>query len=495
MTRRKKRAWFAQVRANRTRWNARPWPDHAMLFRTCAALLVIFTVLAFAQTQDEPKQVLRDARQRVLDTVERLPKYVCTETITRYRYAPDADQNGVHGKPQRHSCDDVVAEVHSAQWKQHLTSSDRLRFDVAVNRDPSAVDGEMYSWVGAGRFSSRDVFEIVPDGAMSTGSFSSMLASIFSGPATRFSYNGDTIAGERMLCEFGFRVPKDQSEYFYVFGRDRSSQARMAYNGTLLIDAESHDLVRLVVRSGTLPEESGACELTRTVDYGRTRLHGADFFLPSSTRVSLIHTDETVAENVITYSSCREFEGESTVRYERVPETAPAAPRVTEPAQKLALPPGLPFTLVFTEGIDPAVAAAGDAIQAKLKTPIRTRSKIVVPAGTPVMGRIVSIRRYYPQPASRTREGRKDSSQQPSLVLGVKLESVEIGGVAQPLKATLDVGLQRFVRITGSLSGRVDLGPLDRLEDSGTAVFEFWDANAGRPIESGLESNWRTLEP
>jgi len=84
------------------------------------------------------------------------------------------------------SCDDLIAAVNAAAGKRRLTHSDRLRLDVAVSQDRSGEDGEMYSWVGEERFRGRDLFEIVPDGAMATGTFSSMLASIFGGDAGRF---------------------------------------------------------------------------------------------------------------------------------------------------------------------------------------------------------------------------------------------------------------------------------------------------------------------
>jgi hypothetical protein len=441
---------------------------------------MIFAFAAVAQTGDDPGRLLRDATGRVLETVERLPNYVCTETIARYRYQPDS------ATTENRSCDDIAASAGSGKGRQRLFYSDRLRFDVAVNHDPSAPDGEMYSWAGADRFSNRDVFELV-DGAMSTGSFSSMLASIFGGPAARFSYNGDVTEGEKTFAEFGFRVAEEASAYYYVFGKGRANQARVPYDGSFLVDGTSHDMVRLVVRAFALPPQSRSCELTRTVNYGRTRLHEADFLLPTEARVTLVHTDGSIAENIINYSGCREFHGDSTVRFDAKAEplpTAGGAPAATEPP---ALPAALPFTIVLTQGIDPATAAAGDAVEAKLKTPIRTRSTILVREGATIHGRIVSIRRYYQQ-------GAKESKDRAPLVIALRLESWEDGSVRRPLKAGPDPGLQRFVKLTGSLSARVDMGPLNQLQDSDTAVFEVRGANVERGLQIGLESNWRTLE-
>jgi hypothetical protein len=392
------------------------------------------------------------------------------------------------------SCDDIVAEVHGANWKQRLSSLDRVRLDVALNRDAFGSVSEMYSWVGDDRFSDRDLFEIVPDGAMSTGTFASMLTSIFGNNAARFFYNGDTAVGEKQLPEFGFRIPEEKSHYLYVFGKG-NQQVRVAYGGTLLVDPETSDLVRLVIRTAPLPKETGACELTRTVNYGRMRLHGVDFLLPTNAQISIIHSDETVAENVIHYSDCREFHSESTVKFEQVKVTAARGGTVENPPvwEAFTLPPGLPFKLVFNDSINTRSAAAGDLVRAELKTAIRDHSSnVLVPERTPVVCRIVSIKRVYGQAAV---DGRKSSSPGTSLVVAVKLEALDLGGTRRGFRAAIDTGIQRFVRSKRGLAVHVELGSLDSFQGSDAGVFEFQDVSPDYVVEAGLESSWQTAAP
>ncbi len=147
-----------------------------------------------------------------------------------------------------------------------------------------------------------------------------------------------------------------------------------------------------------------------------------------------------------------------------------------------ALPPGLPLKLAFTEPIDTAVAAAGDPIRAKLTAAIRGRSsEVLVPAGAIVSGRIVKAGSLYG----------KDKS----FLLAVKLESVVVGGISRPVKATPDSGLRRFTKSAGRLSQRLELGPLLALQHRETGVFEFPGAAPNYVIKSGLVSNWLTLGP
>jgi hypothetical protein len=236
------------------------------------------------------------------------------------------------------------------------------------------MENEMYSWAGENRFSNRDLFEFVRDGAVSTGSFTSMLTSIFGNNAARFAYDGDSMAGGRLLSEFGFHIAQERSTYLYIFGATRAQHVPMAYDGTVFVDPETLDLVRLRIRTAQPPPETGVCELVQSLEYTRTRLNGTDFLLPSEARVSVIHTDGTEADNRIQYSACHEFRGESTVRYEPADQAEGSSPDRGVPATPFSLPPGLPFKVAFTDRIDAQTAAAGDPIRGRLKTAIRDRS-------------------------------------------------------------------------------------------------------------------------
>jgi hypothetical protein len=462
-----------------------------------AGFLRLAAVVLFAcgvvWAQDDARDVLLKVRRAVMKTVEGLPKYVCTQTIDRARYEPDPSRFVPGNNRHRiHSCDGLAAEVNSAAWKRQLTSSDRLRLDVAVTHSQPGLDSEMYSWAGEDHFGDRDLFEMIHDGAVSSGSFSAMLASILGGEAANFSYNGDrnTIGG-KLLSEFGFHVPLEKSHYSYVLGTNQGRQVPIEYGGSVLADPETSDLVRLVVRASHLPEESSTCEITQTLDYKRISLHGAEFLLPAEARISTLHTDGSQAENVIHYSACHEFLGESTVHFAALPASDLPAPANDVERPALSLPSGLPFTLVFTERIDTSEAAAGDRIRGKLKTAIRDRSaRVVIPEGAGVSGRIVNIRHFYgpvKQAGNRAEPGLR-----PSLVMKVILETIELGGRSYPIRARYDAGTGRFMKVPGGMARRVELGSADRLEESDIGEFDFFDSNPDRIVTAGVESSWVT---
>jgi hypothetical protein len=460
------------------------------------AALIVFGVRTGAQDADHPEKLLLRARENVLGTVRRLPKYVCTQTVDRSRYEP-ANPDFATGRRHR-SCDDIVAEARRTTFNRRLSSSDRLRLDVAVSLGATGMESEMYSWAGENRFSDRDLFDFVRDGAISSGSFSSMLASIFGGEAARFAYKGDSRIERKTLAEFGFEIPQEKSRYLYVFGNGATRQAPVPYSGSAFVDPVDSDLIRLVIRAAQLPPETGACELTQTLDYSRVRLDGTDFLLPKKAKASLIHTDGTEAENRIQYSACHEFRSDSRVRFEQPGADPVAAPQDEVTPAPLTLPPGLSFKVVLTNRIEMATAAAGDVIRGRLKTAIRDHSdNVLVPEGTPVTARLLKVRHFFdlrPLVAER----RNIRPQQPPFVLDIKLEAFEIGGTAHSLKAKYDSGIRTLAKPTGPLAVRIDIGSVDRPESNSSddiGTFTFWDPSLNFVVKSGLESSWITVSP
>jgi hypothetical protein len=445
-----------------------------------------------SQTAREPRELLSQVRLTVLETINRLPKYVCTQTIDRQRYEP-GDPN-YFSQTRRRSCDDIAAMAKRALGRRRLSSSDRLRLDVAVSHGLTGIESELYSWAGEDKFGGRDLFDFVRDGAVATGSFAGMLTSIFGGSTASFSYNGDSKTEGQLLSEFSFRVAQERSRYLYVLGNGPGSVMPIAYDGVALIDPATSDLVKLSIRASQLPSETGVCELAQRLDYHRVRLDGGEFLLPAEANIAVIHVDGSEAENRIQYSGCREFRSDSKIHFAQAESGAPPNEEPTSPP--LVLPDGLPFKVVFTDPIDTVTAAAGDAIRGRLKTAIRaaSSSKVLVPQGSSVGVRVLKIKRLYGLSPSASERG-KSHAGQPELVMEVALETLELHGKTFPFHASFDSDLQRFGR-EGPLGLRIDLGTLDGNDDSsshaGVGTFQFREAGPKFVVKSGLESNWVT---
>jgi hypothetical protein len=434
-----------------------------LLLCSCAAVI---QASAGAQNTD-PRDLLLRVRANVTDTLARLPKYMCSLTIDRAQYSPDP----IHPS----SCDGMAAQRRKGQLKPRLAETDRVRLDVAI-----AATNEIYSWPGEDRFDNRDLFDLVGQGALQTGVFTGFLTSIFIGEAANFTYNGETEVNGRMLAEFGFQVPREQSHY--TFNNRHGQTITSGYEGEFLADPKTGDLVRLVIRANGDLSEAGACGSTTTLEYSRVRFNDSEFLLPREADLDILNTDGTEFHNRTGYAACHEFRGESELRFDAAAPDTNSAPAK---ASRLSLPSGLPFKVVFIEPINTETAAAGDRIQGRLASPIRDDSSkaILVLKGAEVTARIGRLE-FYPGPPA-------------SIKLMVKLETVNVGGTLVPLAAKrASEPLPRMTNRTASgLRQRIPLGSFSSLLNSSLEVFEFKNAKPNFVIKSGLESEWTTAQP
>jgi hypothetical protein len=442
--------------------------------RLIAQLILRTLYIAPVAAQQDPQKLLSDVSRKVADTIHRIPNYMCTETVERKRSAPAVLGTG--------SCAELAAESRRLRLTSYPVSSDRLRLDVAVGSGT-----EMYSWVGQDRFSDRGITAVVNSGAISTGAFAGFLDEIFGGgDRPEISYRGAVNDAGRPLFEFLFRVPYENSHYFYSAGTLR---AKVAYDGTFRLDPTSEDLAQLVLHAGDLPAETPACEVTQSMDYGRTRIGASDLLLPREFQMQIVHRDGSEIDERAVFSNCHEFLGKSTISFED-PDKNPKVPsgtaRTPQPATNI--PAGLPFRLALATPIDTAVAATGDPVRARLATAIRDNGgKVLAPAGTIVTGRIFQML-FTSEPTTR-------------LKLTIRWESILRGGETLPFAATQfvpekqttpDGSNTRFRQ--GGLKQRVDLGQLTPAEPPVEPLSNFVIERATPGfVLRVLDSNWITV--
>src|ERR1700722_10945847 len=138
----------------------------------CRRLLFLCSIAAGLYAQENPTELLRRLREKVAGSLDNLPRYMCTQTVHRSEYEPDAHDRGNH-------CDEAPRKLP----RTHLATSDLLRLDVG-----SASTMEMYSWAGENHFTNRDLFYLVDDGTMSNGAYAAFLTAIFRGEDAKFTY-------------------------------------------------------------------------------------------------------------------------------------------------------------------------------------------------------------------------------------------------------------------------------------------------------------------
>ncbi len=417
---------------------------------------------------EDPVEILVQLRDHVVAHGERIPNHTCVETIQRDVYEPAA------GRAPK-SCDALLGAIKQrpAGQRLRLDSSDRLRLDVAY-----ASGREIYSWAGASRFEEGELDELVPEGAMGTGPFATMLLSIFTanrGP--KYIFEGETAAAGRRLFQYSFAVVRLQSHYQV---KAQKEWIVAGYTGTLLVDPKTAELVRLTVRTEELPPATDTCETDTTLEYGLVKLAGEDYILPRLARQRFIGREGTEAENTMEFSACRDFQAESKVAFG---ESSPAKQeQAGTPPAALDLPRGLPVTVELLTPVRFSDAAAGDLIQGRLASAIRDeRGHPLIAEGTAVQGRLMRVETRY-QPAEHT--------------VVLRWETIDAAGARVPLTLLPNrkgpkltpagmVGSALRLRVTGF--------ELPRTGETRYGIVQL--PGDRKTLDSGSRSEWFTAKP
>ena len=206
---------------------------------------------------------------------QKLPKFICDETITRYRSTPW----GAEGNPT----DVISAEV------TFENGHDSYR-NISLNRKP------------------RDLTLLELSGMSSIGEFGGLLQAIFD-PTSRaeFKFRKERKLRSRPALLFEFRVAMRNNKLWWL--GLRNSVICPGYEGVLWLDEDTSELMRIEVHATEVPAGFAISEAQTRTDYGEVRFsNGSKFPLPvwSETKTRL-YRDPSFFRNEIRFKDCREF--------------------------------------------------------------------------------------------------------------------------------------------------------------------------------------------
>ncbi len=309
-----------------------------------------------SKVEQPPAGLLIRIRSRAIDNLDRQPNYTCTETIERSR------------RPK-------------STGKFQLL--DTIRLEVAL------VDRkEMFAWPGSSKFGGTEMRDFVKGGAIGNGSFALHARAVFGGEASRFEYQGTGATGGRPWVRFVFSVPLAHSGYTVQYGDEK---AIVAYHGSFEADPNFFDLQRMEVIADEFPPNLRLERASSTVEYVRTQIGPADFLLPSLSELSMVDLEGSESRNLIRFAGCRQFAGESVLRFDDAPTSAPDAP--AEIAE-VVLPDGMVLNLSMLDDIDLGKAAIGDPVRARLQNDLKAKGRLLIAKGAIATGHITRIERH-----------------------------------------------------------------------------------------------------
>ena len=431
------------------------------VFQQTLSLLALAISLSLAAgAEHDPAEVLKRVTDKVVTNGRRLPKYTCVETVTRDFFAPAA------GTPPR-ACSVLVAQKQPPpDVALRPVMTDRLRLDVTM-----VVGGEIFSWVGARQFDTAGIEHLVRNGPIGTGAFGGFLDVVFRFDAPKITFEKYVLEDGRSLMEFSFEVLMANSHYQVKL---RDSWVFTGYSGTIQVDPETGDVVRMTVQTGELPAPTGECQSITTLDFGLTQIGEARFIVPARARQRFVYRDGQEVENNTILANCRQYRSESTISFESAPQSVAARSGERLP-ESAVVPAGLRFTLELTAPIGADTAAAGDPFTAKLPAPLLGENhKVLARAGSVVEGRLLRVQISHILPAE--------------VVMVLKPRTLELNGAQVPFAAVRDWTKVRVAN-RGKRGVRVAL-PLQGEEQAG--VFQFKGDHV--VVKKGMRSDWQTVD-
>jgi hypothetical protein len=420
----------------------------SVALRSCALLLAV----AGAGSTADPvvEELFQLTREKVLDNARRMPRYTCVETISRAQYQP------AFGSLAR------CAAPPAGSSRGNLMQRDRLRLDVTV-----VDDGEIFSWAGAGKFETHDVDQIVgTGGASGSGEFGTFLSSVFGSAPEEIRY-----AGRRnSLALFEYDVPLATSPYrFHTTGRPGKT---LAFRGNFSVDPSDGDLQQLVVESDDFAPRDDVCRVRHVMDYSGVKICSADFLLPEVSTMDAFYRNGEESLNETHYSDCREYVGDSTIRFDEVDAAAGTA---ASKSTLQPLPPKVRLPIGLSKPIDTETAAAGDAVEGVLLSDVTDRKqRTMAKLNVRVHGRILRLQQYM-EPT-------------PVWIVAIRFETIERDGMQQPIALKpVDDGYRsdRSIRMRGT----APLAAYQRPPGAGVFVFA---EHGNIVLDQKFHSDWET---
>ena len=319
-------------------------------------LIWMFSTNAVAQLAEQ-EDILRLARikQVIKKHLDGMPNYTCQQTVERYQKLPKATKESL---------------------------IDVLRLEVAF------VGGrEMYAWPGSTSFEAEELRELVTTGAFSTGGFVLHARSIFLGDATTFRGVGTEDLGGVATWRFDYETAQFRSGYTIRNPR-KGLSAQIGYHGSIWARKDNLELLRITIHAEDIPAAIEIKEAHDRLDYQMVNIGGGDALLPLLGEVSLLEDDGRLAINRTRLSRCKQYSGESTLRFEEESEVGAAKAKVK---RELVLEPYTEVQLALEAELNHEDFAVGDEIYAVLRQDIKEGKTVIAPKGSRAKGRILRL--------------------------------------------------------------------------------------------------------
>jgi hypothetical protein len=242
-----------------------------------------FVVAAFALAAqpggaEDPDELFQRIKARMTQHLGKLPNYTCHETIDRI--------------------------LRSGGSAQHL---DRVELEVAF-----VGQQELFSRPGENRFGELPINKLVSGGTIGNSALGSHVDIIFSRDIADFKYAGECKKDGHKTVRYDLRVPIEKSDFRV---RHNGAEGLAGYEGSVWVDAETLDLVRVDFKVNRIPAHLGVSLIEKSLRYKKLMIGNSEIDLPEHSTLGAMDDMGKYTLNIIKLTGCREFAADSVVKY------------------------------------------------------------------------------------------------------------------------------------------------------------------------------------
>jgi hypothetical protein len=254
----------------------------------------------------EQAAIIEEVREYALNYSKSLPNYLTTQVVRRYQAgAPGSRYNSESREPSWVQVDMLTLRLSYFDQKEEYKL-------ILHNNSPTTQD---FKSLG---------------GATSTGEFGSLLRDIFE-PRTHahFAWDGWATLRGQLVMGFSYNVEQVYSNWGIEY--ERKDHIVPAYSGRVLIDKDTHLVMRITLNADDIPPTFPVKMATTILDYDYTDISGHQFLLPlkSETKMS---ADGVLSKNDTEFRLYRKYSAESSLTYDITPDALPADQTKETPA-------------------------------------------------------------------------------------------------------------------------------------------------------------------
>ena len=244
------------------------------------------------------------------------------QPVQKSKAAPRADSSDEIIAAARDASDKLSDGLPNFLVKQNTTRTYSTTFPArwrvldVVTADVVSVDGkeEYRNIMVDGKPSTRPIEKT---GSWSTGEFQTTLDSLLSPySAASFHKTKDDTLGGRPAYTYTFTVLQENSNWDII--APGGSKATPAYSGSVWIDKETKNVLRIEEETGPMPADFPFDKAETVVEYNFVRLDAKSYLLPVHSEILTCQRgSSSCTKNEINFQNYRKFTADSTITFEK----------------------------------------------------------------------------------------------------------------------------------------------------------------------------------